>query len=53
MIDCGTEGMLVNDADARDCIALGSAFFNLEPGDRIIGATGCSYCETRFVERWA
>ena len=52
VIDCETESVLINDDDARDCIALGSDFFSLEPGDRIIGATGCSYFETRFTERW-
>ena len=43
----------INDADARDCVALGSDFFSLDPGDRILSITGCSYHETRFTERWA
>ena len=53
IIDCETESVLVNDADARDCVALGSDFFSLEPGDRILSIAGATYCETRFVERWA
>ena len=53
VIDCETEGVLINDADARDCVALGSDFFGLEPGDRILSVSGATYFEARFVERWA
>ena len=53
IIDCADESVRINDADARDCVALGSDFFSLEPGDRIRSITGCSYHETRFTERWA
>ena len=52
VIDCADESVRINDADARDCVALGSDFFGLEPGDRILSITGCSYHETRFTERW-
>lgn len=53
VIDCAKETVEVNGADARDCVALGSDFFGLEPGDRILSITGCRYHETRFTERWA
>lgn len=38
---------------ARDCMALASDFFALEPGDCIVSTVGCTYVETRFSERWA
>ena len=53
VIDCAEESVRINDADARDCVALGGDFFSLAPGDRILSITGCSYHETRFTERWA
>ncbi|MBQ9000628.1 MAG: phage tail family protein [Eggerthellaceae bacterium] len=53
VIDCATERVYINDADARDCVALGSDFFSLDPGDRIVSVYGATYFETRFVERWA
>lgn len=53
VINCETESVLINDVDARDCITLGSDFFGLDPGDRILSITGATYCETRFTERWA
>ena len=53
VIGCADESVRINDADARDCVALGSDFFSLDPGDRILSITGCSYHETRFTERWA
>ena len=53
VIDCADESVRINDADARDCVSLGSDFFSLEPGDRILSITGCSYHEARFTERWA
>ena len=34
-------------------LQLGSDFFSLDPGDRILSIVGCSYHETRFTERWA
>lgn len=52
VIDCAAESVRINDTDARDCVALGSDFFSLDPGDRIVSAYGASYCETRFTERW-
>ena len=53
IIDCASESVRINDADARDCVALDSDFFALEPGDRIVGIVGASYFEVRFTERWA
>ena len=53
VIDCATEYVFINDADARDCVALGSDFFSLDPGDRILSVTGATYFEARFTERWA
>lgn len=53
VIDCAGETVLINDADARDCVALASDFFALGPGDAILSTAGCTYVETRFTERWA
>ena len=53
VIDCADESVRINDADARDCVALGSDFFSLDPGDRILSIIGCSYYEVRFTEKWA
>ena len=47
------ETVLINDADARDCVALASDFFALEPGNCIVSTSNCTYVETRFAERWA
>lgn len=52
VIDCADESVLVNDTDARDLVTLGSDFFALEPGQCTLTFTGCTYFETRFVERW-
>lgn len=53
VIDCADETVRINDSDARDCVTLGSDFFALEPGDRIVSSVGCAYFEARFTERWA
>ncbi len=53
VIDCADESVRINGADARDCVALGSDFFSLDPGDRILSVSGATYFEARFVERWA
>lgn len=53
VIDCRGETVLINDVDARDCVALASDFFALEPGDCIVSTSNCTYVETRFSERWA
>ena len=53
VINCETESVEINDADARDCVALGSNFFGLDPGDRILSVSGATYFEARFKERWA
>ena len=53
VIDCEGETVTVDGADARDCVALSSDFFSLDPGDRILSASGCTYFEARFTERWA
>lgn len=52
VIDCQGETVLIDDADARDCVALASDFFALEPGDAIVSTSNCTYVETRFAERW-
>lgn len=52
VIDCAKEAVEVNGADARDCVALGSDFFPLEPGGCSLAFNGVSYFETRFRERW-
>lgn len=53
VIDCQGETVLINDVDARDCVALASDFFALEPGDYVVSTSNCTYVETRFTERWA
>lgn len=53
VIDCQGEGVLVGGADARDCVALGSDFFALEPGEAVVSTSSCTYVEARFAERWA
>ena len=53
VVDCAKETVRISDADARDCVALGSDFFALDPGDRILSVTGATYFEARFTERWA
>ena len=53
VIDCVAETVEIDGADARDCVSLGSDFFALDPGDVTLATTGCTYCETRFTERWA
>lgn len=45
--------MEIDGADARDCVALASDFFALDPGDVSLLLSGCTYVETRFTERWA
>ena len=52
VIDCVTESVRVNDADARDAVSLGSDFFALDPGACSLLVTGCRYLEVRFSERW-
>ena len=53
VIDCKAETVEIDGADARDCVALASDFFALDPGDVTLATTSCTYCETRFTERWA
>ena len=53
VIDCQGETVLINDVDSRDCVALASDFFALEPGECIVSTSNCTYVETRFSERWA
>jgi len=52
VVDCAEERVYINDADARDCVALGSDFFPLEPGECSLSFSGVTYFETRFRERW-
>lgn len=53
VIDCKAETVEIDGVDARDCVALASDFFALDPGDVTLATNGCTYCETRFTERWA
>ena len=53
IVDCQGETVRINDTDARDCVALASDFFALEPGEAILSTSNCTYVETRFSERWA
>ena len=52
VIDCAEERVYIDGADARDCVALGSDFFPLEPGECSLSFSGVTYFETRFRERW-
>ena len=47
------ETVRINDVDARDCVALASDFFALDPGEAVLSTSNCTYVETRFSERWA
>lgn len=51
-IDCWCEAVTVNGADAAADVALGSAFFALEPGACSLSFSGCSAHETTWTERW-
>lgn len=53
VVDCQGETVRINDVDARDCVALASDFFALDPGEAILSTSNCTYVETRFSERWA
>ncbi len=53
VIDCADEAVEIDGADARACVALASDFFALEPGEAVVSTAGCTYVETRFIERWA
>lgn len=53
VIDCAGETVEIDGADARDCVALASDFFSLDPCECTVAVTGCTYVETRFTERWA
>ena len=52
LIDCEREAVSVNGADAAADVALGSAFFALEPGTHVLSFSGCSAHETTWTERW-
>ena len=52
LIDCEREAVSVNGADAATDVALGSAFFSLEPGTHAFSFSGCSAHETTWTERW-
>ncbi|MBQ9004807.1 MAG: phage tail family protein [Atopobiaceae bacterium] len=53
VIDCQEENAEIDGADARDLVTLTSDFFALDPGNVTLVTSGCTYCETRFTERWA
>lgn len=43
VIDYQGETLLINDVDTRDCVALASDFFALEPGDCIVSTSNCTH----------
>lgn len=51
-IDCGTEGVTVDGADARANVTLSSDFFPLVPGGCELSFSGCTSHVTNFHERW-
>lgn len=51
-IDCGREAVSVNGADASADVALGSAFFALEPDACSLSFSGCSAHTVTWIERW-
>lgn len=51
VVDCQGETVRINEADARDCVALASDFFALDPGEVILSTSNCTSVETRFTER--
>ena len=52
VIDCATETVTINGADAREYVTLGSDFFAFEPGIVALECTGFTEYEIRFTERW-
>ena len=50
-IDCASEGVTIDDTDARADVTLSSDFFSLAPGNRALTFSGCSSHETAFHER--
>ncbi|MBP3885390.1 MAG: phage tail family protein [Olsenella sp.] len=51
-IDCETEGVTIDGADARAYVALASDFFSLMPGGCELTFSGCTAHMTTFNERW-
>ena len=51
-IDCETEGVTIDGADARTDVTLSSDFFSLAPGDATLTFSGCPSHVTSFNERW-
>ena len=51
-IDCETEGVAIDGADARADVTLASDFFPLSPGSCELSFTGCSTHAASFRERW-
>ena len=51
-IDCETEGVAIDGADARADVTLSSDFFPLTPGSCNLAFSGCSSHAASFDERW-
>lgn len=51
-IDCATEDVTIDGADARANVTLASDFFPLTPGNYELSFTGCSSHVASFHERW-
>lgn len=51
-IDCESEDVTIDGADARADVTLSSDFFSLAPGDATLSFSGCSSHVTTFRERW-
>lgn len=51
-VDCASESVTIDGADARAEVTLASDFFPLSPGDCTLAFSGCSSHVTAFCERW-
>ena len=52
VLDFARETCLVDGVDASGCIALGSDFFSIGPGDVTLAFEGCSTHTVAYRERW-
>lgn len=52
VLDFAKETCLVDGAEASECVALGSDFFPLAPGDVTLEFSGCSSHTVAYCERW-
>lgn len=52
VVDCASQAVAVNGADASEAVTLGSDFFRLWPGSASLSFSGCSSHSVYWNERW-